>query len=121
MPITYKDLGLIEADLSAANTQTDYTVSRPFNVVDASAVAIAAQAGGTLTVARQPAAGGGFNATTSAMTCAVISDLGRTSAVVEAQRSFLANDTLRLTPGGGGAVNGRARLLATFEPILGAA
>lgn len=119
MSMKFNPAFLCDLTLSGAGVTTDHTVSREFELLDAHCIASAAVGGGTMAIQRQPAAGGGFNALSSALVCAVIGDIGRSTTWAQAQMSFARGDTLRLLPSAPG-VNGRTICPARMSAIAGA-
>lgn len=94
-------------DTAAAIGQTTFTVTRPFTVLDASALCTVSAGGGTCQVKR------GLNALTNAMTCATAGNLSRCASLTLAERSFVAADSLIVAIAGGAAA---AQAIVSIQP-----
>jgi hypothetical protein len=106
------------------NGNTDVSVTRPYKVLDANCLCTASQTGGTtvVTVQRQALGAGSFNALSSAMACATISNIARTTTVTVAERILAATDVIRAAMSGetgGSTATGNTIIRVQPLPISG--
>ncbi len=107
------------AAVAVSPENVDFTATAPMVIIDAHCVATATQGGGTATLSRQPAAGGGYATVTAALALAVTSDLTRAAVITVAQRTIAVGDSIR---GVFTTVNANGNLYAhmVMTPIAGA-
>lgn len=101
MPLAFLAALICDMTPAAAGAgNTTFVLTRPLTILDFEVIGTATQAGGTITIHRQPAAGGGFVAATDAVPCAVIDTKTLAVQIVQAQAAFAIGDSLRLVVAG---------------------
>ena len=120
MSLTIRPLFVVEVAPSAAGAATtNHTITRPFTIVDGTVQSTATDAGATMQILRQPAAGGGYVATTDAAACTPVTTLTGFATLNPATGTFAVGDSLQVAMAGGAAEIGIGHLYAFMTALDG--